>query len=390
MKAELLIIGAIALGVQAQAKTSSITVQNSLAEPRSGEIVEIPAESILSGYPDGFVITDAAGTEVPYQLTHDGLIVMPVNVGPSSCAVYGVRAGKPAPVDTVVRGRYYPERKDDFAWENQRAAYRAYGPELERSGERAFGYDLWTKNVPGLVVEHRYVENNSGRHSFHKDDGTGMDVYNVGPTLGGGATALFDDEGQLILPWAFASHEVLDNGPLRMTVRLTYKPKAVGADSAVVETRVVTLDSNSPLNRTWVSFSGLTSDRALAPGIVVHEASPDAYVFNEAESWMAYDDPTDNVNNNNGRIYIGVLVPEGSVFSYRPLAAKAGDAVGHILAEYVYQPGADDDPTSEPTEYVYYWGSDWSKGATPDFSAWQATMSSFARRLATPLVVTLD
>ena len=46
--------------------------------------------------------------------------------------------------DVVACGRQYPERLDDVAWENDRAAYRAYGPALQEKGERAFGYDIWT------------------------------------------------------------------------------------------------------------------------------------------------------------------------------------------------------------------------------------------------------
>ena len=63
-------------------------------------------------------------------------------------AVYTIAEGTPQPVDVVACGRQYPERLDDVAWENDRAAYRAYGPALQEKGERAFGYDIWTKVCP--------------------------------------------------------------------------------------------------------------------------------------------------------------------------------------------------------------------------------------------------
>ena len=53
-------------------------------------------------------------------------------------------------------GTIHPERKDDFAWENDRGAYRVYGPALEATGERSFGIDVWTKNTPDPVVNDRY------------------------------------------------------------------------------------------------------------------------------------------------------------------------------------------------------------------------------------------
>lgn len=46
---------------------------------------------------------------------------------------------------------------DDVAWENDLTAFRAYGPALQETGERAFGYDIWTKyNTTEPVVEARY------------------------------------------------------------------------------------------------------------------------------------------------------------------------------------------------------------------------------------------
>ena len=42
-----------------------------------------------------------------------------------------LQKGKSAPVPIKTYGRYVPERKDDFAWENDKIAFRMYGKELE-------------------------------------------------------------------------------------------------------------------------------------------------------------------------------------------------------------------------------------------------------------------
>ncbi len=91
--------------------------------------------------------------EIPYQLTYDNRIIFPASVKASDKTIYTVMPGTPAPVDTIAWGRQFPERKDDMAWENDRSAYRAYGSALQQSGERAFGYDIWTKSVPHRVLE---------------------------------------------------------------------------------------------------------------------------------------------------------------------------------------------------------------------------------------------
>ena len=122
---------------------------------------------------------------------------------------------------TVVTGKQYPERVDDIAWENDRTAYRLYGPALQKSGERAFGIDVWLKNTPELEVEQRYNTELSNHKriqelkskgkndeafqleiatTYHFDHGNGLDCYKVGPTLGCGAPALMEN-GRLVMPY---------------------------------------------------------------------------------------------------------------------------------------------------------------------------------------------
>ena len=48
----------------------------------------------------------------------------------------------PAQESAKVFGRHVPERKDDFAWENDRIAFRMYGPALEADGEISSGIDV--------------------------------------------------------------------------------------------------------------------------------------------------------------------------------------------------------------------------------------------------------
>lgn len=86
----------------------------------------------------------------------------------------------------------------------------------------------------------------------------------------------------IIYPYCYATQEILDNGPLRFTVRLVYHPLVVRGDSGVIETRVITLDAGSHLNKTIVSYTNLKETMPLAVGIVLHE--PDgAVVANAAE-----------------------------------------------------------------------------------------------------------
>lgn len=71
--------------------------------------------------------------------------------------------------------RFVPERSDDFAWENDLIAFRAYGPAL-REGKENSGIDCWLKRVNYPIINKWYVQSEQGK-SYHKDHGEGCDNY---------------------------------------------------------------------------------------------------------------------------------------------------------------------------------------------------------------------
>ena len=81
--------------------------------------------------------------------------------------------------------------------------------------------------------------------TYHFDHGYGLDCYKVGPTLGGGAPALLDENGKLILPYCYKDYEILDNGPLHITVSVSYNPTTINGQPNVVEHRIISLDKGS-------------------------------------------------------------------------------------------------------------------------------------------------
>ena len=335
------------------------------------EIVEISRADLLKiRDDDSFSLYDNNGKEIPYQITHDDKIVFPVSVKGNGKTQVTVNDDKPSPSDTVCCGAFYPERKDDLAWENDHAAYRAYGPALQASGEQAYGYDIWTKSIVRPVVRQRYEDAFTKDVNFHEDHGNGMDVYSVGPTLGGGTAALVDSTGNIVYPECFSSHEILDNGPLRFCVRLKY-------DSG--ETRLITLDAGEYLNKTCVSYSHPYCS-TVAPGIVIHSQNPEGYELAPENSYMAYADLTDNADNGNGVIFVGVVTPQVDSMLNVPLDEPRGDAIGHILAKRAYKHG---------DRFTYYWGSGWSKGDMPDWQTWKQYLADFSIRISYPLNVSI-
>lgn len=394
-----------------------VVVENSGTSDRKGEMVEISMSDIGSklGMSSGSVsVTDGTGSPVPCQITYDGYLIFPADVKAGSSAVYSVSCSEissdkdtftAVSSDTITCGRIYPERLDDLAWENDKAAYRTYGPAFQKRGDKGFGYDILTKSVAEPVVEERYrmeldtvaasrmrALRKEGRHSeadsiyrsisYHVDHGNGMDCYNVGPTLGGGTTAFMVDSA-IVYPYCYKECEVLDNGPLRFTAKLVYNPMVIGCDSNVVETRIITLDKGSYLNRTDVSYSGLgdSTAKTLVTGIVLHSQNPDGYFTDSENNFMAYADSTNNPKAGNGVIYVGAVFHKPvSDMGVQMFENAKSDAIGHVLGYSEYKAGS---------TYRYYWGSGWSKGDMPDADTWNIYLKGYSYNLAHPLKVSI-
>lgn len=390
-------------------RTVTVTVTNPLAMERSNEMVEVSMETVTDrlGLADTaqIVVLNADGQQVPYQITYDGKVIFPAAIAAGGTATYTIQTGTPEAFDVKACGRCYPERMDDMAWENDLVAFRAYGPALQAKGERGFGYDLFTKyNTTEPMLEAMYAKELdketlakiaelkktdpkaaaelSRERSYHIDHGYGMDCYAVGPTLGAGVAALLVND-TIIYPWCYKNQEILDNGPLRFTVKLEFTPLTVKGDSTVVETRLITLDAGSHLNKTVVSYSNLKETLPIVAGIVLHE--PDgAVVADAANGYITYVDPTTGPDN--GKIFMGAAVPavvkdaKTVLFSEKEKKER-NNADGHVLAVSDYEPGS---------EYVYYWGFAWDKADIKTADAWNRYMADFAQKVRNPLTVKVN
>ena len=353
------------------------------------EVVAVSADSVRGRVGDSFLVLEAAGLEVPCQLSYDGQLLVEVAVRPHGTARFRIVPGTPQHYPVVCHGALHPERKDDLAWENDRGAYRVYGPALGRTKERSYGIDVWTKNTPDLVVDDRYyiedvvmmprvdslrrINRQRGDslyrlNSYHHDHGRGLDPYKVGATLGCGAPALMLGDS-IVMPYVFRDYQILDDGPLRFTVHLTQDKVTVGGDE-VEEHRIIQLDKQSNFNRMTVWYEGLKHPVGFCSGVVVQKEDPLPVVL--GTNYVSYTDPTDQPNVHQAPLYVAVLFPNGLVETRR----HDGHALG-IVNNYVGD------------RYTYYFGSAWSKYDVRTPEEWQARIQWFLRGLQQPLQVKL-
>lgn len=381
-----------------QEKVMTLEVVNKSPLQRH-EIVALSLDKIIKGLDlherQSFVIRKINNMDVEYQICHDGQVIFEADVRPESKTLYYIEKGTPLKHSSLVKGGIYKDRKDDIAWENDRCAYRVYGPALQHSGERSYGIDIWVKNTPDLVVANRYkmdkagsIENKRLRNngqiaaadsvnlvtSFHIDHGNGYDPYQVGPTLGCGAPALMKDR-KLIMPWCYNKYSILDNGPLRFTVSLTYEPTIIDGKK-VTEHRIISLDKGSFFNHITVWYNGLPHNYDVAAGVVVHSA--DTTTTYLGRNYVQYADPTDNVNINNSQIYVACIFPNGvDTTTYLHNTEKPSEYTGHLIGIKKNIRDAE--------KFYYYSGASWSNGFVSSQKMWQVCIDDFIKKYDSPL-----
>lgn len=356
---------------------------------RIGEVVEVPVDSVLKVIGGRYCyVTDNLGNEVPSQITYDSKLIFSVSVKSESSAIYYINSSATMHVyETLVSGRLYPERADDVAWENELVGFRVYGPATQAKGEKSYGYDIFFKYPDnGLVLEKLYepetdpatwikhdslaaidpglAEDFVKSFSYHRDHGLGMDCYAVGSTLGAGVAALIDNDS-ISFPWCYSKAEVLDNGPLRFTVALDFEPRPVGNDT-VTEHRVISLDSNSCLNRCTVWFDGLTSDKDIVVGFPLRDVSP---VFADCGNGiLAYADPTQGPDN--GKAMLGVVL-EAS-------AQEHLNRYGHALLK---------SRMHSDEKFSYHWGFSWDRTGFNSMNDWSSYLNRSKEKFTRPITL---
>ncbi|MDD4159175.1 MAG: DUF4861 family protein [Proteiniphilum sp.] len=371
----ILLLIAILMSCVPSGSEVTLTVENRGSSDRIHSMAELPWKKIvekLGATADkSLILVDNEGTQLPWQLVTNGTdtesIIFPVSLKAGEAQTFRITEGEPETFEPLVYGRLVPERKDDFAWENNRTAFRVYGPALKATGEISNGMDFWAKRTESLIIDKWYKNDLAGVASYHQDHGEGVDFFKVGRTLGLGMTAPVDRD-TLCLGDNFVTAEILDNGPLRLTFRLTYDPYPVG-ENRVTETRIISLDAYSLFNRVTHLFETEKETLTLATGIVMHDPVTPV-TFGDTDGIIAYETPG---NETNGTIYTAAIHPGGFE------AVQALD--GHYAGINSYQPGK---------PYTCYVGGGWSKAGFDSFEEWVELLKAEKEKINHPLKIVIN
>lgn len=394
--------GAVALSVSqlcVAADAFTVTVRNDLDVARPAETIVVPFGEVQRRLPnvlfDQVVVKDRAGRTVASQVigfthSHKGpqqyeQLVFQHDFAPKEgTATFTIEASAvaPRPLEPKVFARYVPERFDDFVWENDRMAHRAYGPALEQPGAGkdqmiSSGLDLWTKKVRYPIADRWY---HKGHDGLHTDTGEGLDMYEVGMNRGAGGTGIWDGK-RLSVSKNWRTWKILANGPIRAIFELGYEPWDAGNGVWVAETKRFTVDAGHNLDEVTSTFSFTSSDEiTVAVGISQHTTLAQVAPLRDESAraigvWEQYKDPAD------GTLGVGVVFDPAAKFAGFAELPATSNVPRLVRPELLILA-----KVKSGEALRYYVGGAWDKSG--DFTsqqAWEAYLRAVSERLKSPL-----
>jgi hypothetical protein len=358
------------LACSCRSATVQVMIENPSDFDRVTDLAEIPLVALdsLLALEAGQVyeVRNSRKEIIPSQVTFDGKLLFQAGLKAKESLLFTIAGGTKQIFKPQTYGRLISERKDDFAWENDRVAFRIYSQALIPVDGPSNGLDIWYKRTNELVIDKWYKNDLAGVASYHDDNGEGLDDYKVGRTLGAGAMAPYTGN-KLWLNENFVSCEILDNGPLRTTFKVDYKEIAV-ENKSFEENRTFSIDAGSQLSKVIQEY-GTNEVLTVAAGIVKRTAG-DSLMVAPDKTYIEYLEPGSKKATG---IYLGLVFPQG--------IDNVQTAMGHVLAITTYQP-------RQPI--VYYTGYGWSQFGFANECAFQKYLENFVKSLEQPFIITIN
>ena len=369
-----------------QEKAKTITVKNSLDTDRSFETIELTKDFLkvedLSTV--GIRNTETKTLLVTQAIDQDGdgsldFIIFQPEVKANNQQTYEIvtitDAERPEAPE-LCYSRIVPERTDDYTWENDKVAFRVYGPnaqELYEAGDKngtlSSGVDAWLKRVSYPIINKWYKETTDGTGSYHEDTGEGLDNFHVGPSRGVGGIAVKVDTAYY-LSKNYTKWRTITTGPLRTSFYLEYE-NWDAAGKSITESKIVSLDLGQNFSKFDTSIGGTDE---ISVGLTLHEKKGEVS-GNKENGWVSYWEPIADTE-----IGIAIVASKKYFIDFETYDTEVKD----LSNAYAHLKVIDN-------KVVYYAGFAWKKSDQfPTKPLWEAHLNSFSQKLNSPLTVTLD
>lgn len=366
--------------------TQSFTITNQLDIPREAEIITLPAEDLLSFIgqdnienvfirqegSEGYLRSQYVDTDLDGDIDE---ILFQASIGPGATETFHIETpADPAAAqqDSLTTfSRFVPERSNDYAWENDRIAFRVYGlQDTTATGRRPSGggIDAFMKRVNYPIIDRWYKNNSESEGAYHIDTGEGHDPYMVGSSRGIGGTGIWDNDS-LYVSSSFLRSRTIAEGPLRTIFELSYAPWDARGRS-IRETKRISLDLGSHLSRIEETIESDQPIPNIVAGIFLHDKKGEVK-GNREEGWFRYWEPMDD-----SWLGSAIVINPSALSDFRDHRTDAPDQ-SHL---YVFGKLANN-------KLTFYTGYGWVKsGHFKTAEDWDAYLSRFSKKLASPLV----
>ncbi|APZ45459.1 DUF4861 domain-containing protein [Polaribacter reichenbachii] len=279
--------------------------------------------------------------------------------------------------DSVINycySRFVPERTDDYTWENNRVAFRTFGPVAQKmvedgvkGGTLSSGIDAWLKRVEYPIINLWYKRNDEKLGAYHTDHGEGLDNFHVGVSRGIGGTAVKVDTSYYFSK-NFTSYKTIATGPLRTSFVLTYATWDA-AGQQIDETKHISLDYGQNLTRFEIDVKGT---KTISTGLTLHDKKG-LTNQNDANFWISHWETIDD-----SEIGTGIVTTKPYFLGSEKYVTSKKDESNNFLHLNVVD-----------GKVVYYSGFGWKK--SKQFSTqkeWEIYLTDYSKKINTPLIVT--
>jgi hypothetical protein len=374
------------IGANFLSAQTSIQVNNSLDFSRN-EIVSVPVSNLKSflgrNKESDLRIKDNNGKFVPIQwidYENDGKndeLLFQVIIDGNKTNTYTIVSDGKTPVPqtkTSTYSRLVPERVDDYAWENDKIAFRVYGPKGQKEAEQGIkgstlssGVDIWLKRTDQPIINKWYKGYLTNPMYYHKDTrDEGYDPYYVGDSRGTGGIGIWVND-KLQVSKNFIASRTIAEGPLRTVFELTYLP---WSDYKVKETKIISLDLGSNFSKFESDFEPEKPVPNYTVGISLHK-NEGLTKLNDRGGYYLHWEKIDDAYVGEG-IVINPNIVQKSI-SYR---TETPDQSNLLVV------------TMPRKKLTYYAGFAWQKsGQIQTIDDWEKMLEKQAKIVAAPLTV---
>lgn len=375
----------VSLFVNCDKKTeilSTVTVKNNLSINREFETVEVDISEIEAEKQANLVVLDDENKVVTSQIVdadldgkNDVILFQPsLKANATKTYTLSISDKKQDSVINYCYSRFVPERTDDYTWENNRVAFRTFGPVAQKmvedgvkGGTLSSGIDAWLKRVEYPIINTWYKRNDVKKGAYHKDEGEGLDNFHVGVSRGIGGTAVKVDTS-FYFSRNFTSYKTITTGPLRTSFVLTYATWDANGKQ-IDETKHISLDYGQNLTRFEIDVKGTET---ISSGITLHDKKG---VTNQDDAtfWVSHWETLDD-----SEVGTGIVTTKPYFSDSEKYVTSKKDESNHFLHLNVVD-----------GKVIFYSGFGWKKSKQYDNQQdWEDYLTDFSKKINSPLIVT--